>query len=567
MFGATADAPTFMDLRLIASTKRPTTTKILTLPAVANSRYWLAFGWPVGDRAAFVYANGQATLEWAPAPANDALADATVLVGAGGSQSVSLRDATVEEAERTDVLGHSSLWWRYRAPAAGWWRFRVENAEGYTLTAYRRTGAGFAGLEQVATTERGWRATGDVGVLLQASPEEIYVIRLGWRDTSPAPDTTLHWEASEPPVWLRYAGRLAGAALGLDGDDAVASLVFDERGTTGYLATSLGLRVLRRDAASGALAVGRQVAAAADSLLAWDAGRTRLWAKERCGGWRRFAPTAGSRRQLRDEGVFEVRPAATPQTDCAEELFLDAAGRWLTVRRPSGIDVLAVAGQPARTLAALQTMEEPSKAAVFTPDGTRVYLLSDATLKALARDRDTGMLAVLGETHMVGQAQALAVAAEGTPVFVVDVDGATNAYAILPDEGAPQWLADLPAFGHGIFYSHAQPCATVIARTAQPALAAFCHDSAFTVRWRGGDEPALAATDYVAAWQPDRFDNAVPTFRPLFVTPSPDGRHLYVGARRDREVTPNLPNDVLIFERVGHGPAAPAAGTAALARR
>lgn len=567
VFGTAADAPTFVDLRLIASTKKRTTTKILTLPAVANSRYWLAFGWPVGDRAPFVYANGQATLEWAPAPANDALADATVLVGAGGSQSVSLRDATVEEAERTDVLGHSSLWWRYRAPSAGWWRFRVENADGYTLTVYRRTGAGFAGLEQVATTERGWHATGDVGVLFQASPEEIYVIRLGWRDTSPAPDTTLHWEAGEPPVWLRYAGRLAGAALGLDGDDALASLVFDERGTTGYLATSLGLRVLRRDAASGALAIDRQVAAAADSLLAWDAGRTRLWAKERCGGWRRFAPTAGSRRQLRDEGVFEVRPAATA-TDCAEGVFLDATGRWLTVRRPSGIDVLAVAGQPARTLAAVATVEEPSNAAVFAPDGTRLYLLSDTALKALARDQDTGLLAMLGETHTTGQAEALTVAAEGTLVFVVDVDGATTAYAILPDEGAPQWQADLPAFGHGIFYSHVQPCATTIARTGQPALAAFCRDSAFTVRWRGGDERALEATDYVAAWQPDRFDNAVPTFRPRFVTPSPDGRHLYVGARRDREVTPNLPNDVLIFERVGHSPAAQApTGTAALARR
>lgn len=41
-----------------------------------------------------------------------------------------------------------------------------------------------------------------------------------------------------------------------------------------------------------------------------------------------------------------------------------------------------------------------------------------------------------------------------------------------------------------------------------------------------------------------------------------------VRARRDGAVKPNLPNDVLIFERVGHSPAAPAAtGTADLARR
>ena len=566
-FTATADAPLLADLRLIASTQARTATKALTLPAVADSRYWLAFGWPVGDRAAFGAGGGHATLEWAPAPANDALANATALAGVSGSRAVSAREATIEEAERTGVLGHSSLWWRYRAPAAGWWRFRVEDVEGYTLTVYRRTGPGFAGLEQVATTERGWRAAGDVGVLFQAGPEEMYVIRLGWRDTSPAPDATLHWEAGEPPVWLRYAGRLAGAALGLDGDDALASFVFDERGTTGYLATSLGLRVLRRDAASGALAVGQQVAAPADSLLAWDAGRTRLWAKERCGDWRRFAPTAGSRRQLRDEGVFEVRPVATA-TDCAEEVFLDAAGRYLTVRRPSGIDVLAIAGQPAGTLAAVGTVDEPSNAAAFAPDGRRLYLLSDTMLRALARDQDTGMLTTLGETYTVGQAEALTVAAEGTPVFVVDVDGATTAYAILPDEGAPQWVADLPAFGDARYYAHVQPCATTVARTGQPALAAFCRDSAFTVRWRGGDVPALEATDYVAAWQPDRFDNAVPTFRPRFVTPSPDGRHLYVGARRDHEVTPDLPDDLLIFERVGHSSAAPAAtGTVDLARR
>ena len=566
-FAGAADPPTFADLRLIASTREQASTKVLTLPAVANRRYWLAFGWQLGDAAAFGISHGTATIEWAPAPANDALAKATALAGASGSRPVSSRDATVEEAERTGVLGHSSLWWRYRAPTAGWWRFRVENAEGYTLTAYRRTGPGFAGLEQVATTERGWHADDDVGVLFQANPEEIYVIRLGWREASPAPDTTLHWEAGEPPVWLRYTGRLAGSALGLGANDEMTSLAFDERGTTGYLATSLGLQVLRRDAVNGVLAPGRQVAAPANSLLAWDAGRERLWAKERCGDWRRFAPAANSRRQLRDEGVFEVRPA-TIATDCAEEVFLDAAGRFLTVRRPSGIDVRTVAGQPAWTLAAAGTVEEPSRAAAFGRDGTRLYLLSGAALKALVRDPDTGMFTTLGETQTVGHAVTLTVGAEGTLVFVVDVAGATTAYSILPGEGAPQRLAHLPAFGDASYFRHVQPCAATVARTAQPALAAFCRDSAFTVRWRGGDEPALEATDYVVAWQPDRFDNAVPTFRPRFVTPSPDGRHLYVGARRDREVTPDLPDDVLIFERVGHSPAAPAAtGTVDLARR
>ena len=50
--------------------------------------------------------------------------------------------------------------------------------------------------------------------------------------------------------------------------------------------------------------------------------------------------------------------------------------------------------------------------------------------------------------------------------------------------------------------------------------------------------------------------------------PGPVPRDAHPDLRRDREVTPNLPNDVLIFERVGHSPAALApTGTAALARR
>ena len=569
-FAATADAPSLADLRLVASTGARTTSKALTLPAIADRRYWLAFGWPSADRAAFGRLYGGANIEWAQAPANDALANATALAGASGSRPVSLRDATVEEAERTDVLGHSSLWWRYRAPSAGWWRFRLENAEGFTLTAYRRTGPGFAGLEQLATSEREWRALADrTGVLFQASPEEIYVIRLGWRGPPPVPDTTLHWEAGRPPVWLRYAGRLGGAALGLGGNDELTSLAFDERGTTGYLATSLGLQVLHRDVASGTLTLGRQVVMPADSLLAWDAGRTRLWVKERCGDWRRLAPIAGSRRQLRDEGVFEVRPSVTA-ADCAEEVFLDGAGRFLTVRRPSGIDVLAVAGQPAGTLSGVETLEEPSNAAAFAPDGTRLYLLSDAALMALARNPDTGTLTMLGETQTEIRGQSLAVAARGSPIFVVDGAGNTTAYYILPEEAAPQWLAARPAFGNVAMPFRVQQCAVAVARTVQRALAAFCRDSAFALVLVAGPHMAsLEPTDYVAAWQPDRFDNPVPTFRPRFVTPSPDGRHLYVGARRDRTVTPDLPNDVLIFERVGHSPegtAPTATGTAMPAR-
>ena len=55
----------------------------------------------------------------------------------------------------------------------------------------------------------------------------------------------------------------------------------------------------------------------------------------------------------------------------------------------------------------------------------------------------------------------------------------------------------------------------------------------------------LAATDHVAPWQPDRFNNHVPEFgHTQNLVASPDGRHAYLSTEDE---------GILVFERVGVG--------------
>lgn len=549
-FSSAAEPATFADLRMVATTGAAAETTALTLPAVADGRYYLAVGWPPGEARAFQLFGGEGALEWAPQPANDALARAATLSGAEGTALAAARFATIEPAERTDVLGHFSLWWRYQPPAAGWWRFRVASA-GVTLAAYRRRGAGFGGLEQVATSVLGWREPEEAEVLFWAEPGDIHLIRLGWRSDQPR-EVELQWEQGEPPTWLRYAGRLPGAALGLAGDNTGRSLAFDELGTSGYFSTSQGLHVLRRDPGSGMLDPVARLEAAADSLLAWDAARERLWAKAPCGDWLRFAPVGGSRQRLRSEGVFDVQPAPAA-TDCAEELLLDAAAETILVRRRFGIDVLAIAaGRAPAPLRLVEALDLGSNAAAMANDGTRLYVVDDGTLTALARDAATGALTRLGEAF-ISNAQALALGADDTLAFVVGRDGTTAVFELPPERGDPQWLADQQPLRIGPSYAAAEPCMFAFGRAAQPAVAAFCRNSAFTARRQGSAEGGgLGIADYLAAWQPDRFDNAIPVFLPRTAAASPDGRHLYVVADPKGALARSAPDDVLVFERVGN---------------
>ena len=549
-FSAVAEPSTLADLRFVATTGAAAETTALTLPAAADGYYYLAVGWPSGDAGAFQLFGGEGALEWAPQPANDALGGAATLSGAEGATLADARFATLEPAERTDVLGHFSLWWRYQPPAAGWWRFRVADATA-TLAAYRRRSAGFGGLEQVATSVLGWREPEDAEVLFWAEPGDIHLIRLGWRSDQPRA-VELQWERGEPPTWLRYAGRLSGTALGLAGDDGGRSLAFDELGTTGYLSTSQGLHVLSRDPGSGMLAPVARLEAAAGHLLAWDAVRERLWAKAPCGDWLRFAPVGGSRQRLRSEGVVDVQPAPTA-TDCAEELLLDAAAETILVRRQFGIDVLAIAaGRALAPLRLAESLDLRSNAAAMANDGTRLYVVDDGTLTALARDAATGALTRLGEAS-TNSAQALALGADDTLAFVIGRDGTTAAFELTSEGGDPQWLADQPPLRIGPSYAAAEPCEFAFGRAAQPAVAGFCRNSAFTVRRKSSAEDgALEIADYLAAWQPDRFDNALPVFQPRAAATSPDGRHLYVVADPKGTLARSAPDDVLVFERVGN---------------
>ena len=68
---------------------------------------------------------------------------------------------------------------------------------------------------------------------------------------------------------------------------------------------------------------------------------------------------------------------------------------------------------------------------------------------------------------------------------------------------------------------------------------------AFGVRWQP-ESGYLEATDHVAPWQPDRFNNPVPEFgHTRNLVASPHGRHAYLSTKEG----------LLVFERVGVGAA------------
>ena len=147
--------------------------------ARAGERYWIGTGLYPDDALGELIAT--ATLEWAPAPANDALGMATTIAAASGSASGDNRWATVEGSE-SGRHGGASVWWNFEAPASGRYRFRVTGTN-QTVAIYRRTGDGVGGLALV-------RAGGNE-VSFHAVAGARYAVRVG--ALGRGGPFTLHW--------------------------------------------------------------------------------------------------------------------------------------------------------------------------------------------------------------------------------------------------------------------------------------------------------------------------------------------------------------------------------------
>ncbi|MGH7184654.1 MAG: carboxypeptidase regulatory-like domain-containing protein, partial [Pseudomonadota bacterium] len=116
--------------------------------ATAGVTYRIAVDGRAGSSGAF-------TLQWSPSsiPANDDFADAQVLNGAGGKETGSNAGASRERFEPAHAgqAADSSVWYRWRAPAAGRAAFTTLGSDFSTRLAVY-TGAGLAALTAVASS-------------------------------------------------------------------------------------------------------------------------------------------------------------------------------------------------------------------------------------------------------------------------------------------------------------------------------------------------------------------------------------------------------------------------------
>ena len=542
------------ELKLMALTGTDMAPSDFVVSAEAGQRVWIAAGFRTGDIAAYSRSYASARLLWGPTPVNDNLAGAETLAGTAGSVSGSNRFATAERGERGSALGHSSLWWTYRAPATGWHRFWLEESEGpWVLTLYREGGDGFGGLEFVRSSHPPEGVESEaIEVIFHAERGARHTIRLGSRGRIGDGEFTIHWGETEPPVWLRYAGGLADGDRDADGSsvqlEGPLSLEFNDRGTALYAASKLGLQVFERDPETGDLTF-RQLLdddSLENSSLIWDPHRRELYA-HRCGTWFRFAPRDETRRELAGEGRFPITGDPI-STNCSDDVFMDSGGSFLHAVLPGhGLQILDL--DTAGELRHVMTREIPNlKRAVISHSGGHIYAITDGSLRVIERDADSGR-PLLDKYHesLRWRGEALAISSDDHYLFVFDEEGfRTNVYGLEKDPSNPHSLGTLQRFWgqYWLYYDWRDRCRFAVSRRGIPAVDVFCSNLAFGIQWQE-EVDSLAATDFVAPWQTDRYNQQIPEFSHVrSVAASPDGRHAYLDTEQE---------GLVIFERVGAG--------------
>ena len=538
-------APTPSALRPMASTGHRASGTEFVLDAVGDERYWLSIGLHGQDAAAFAIAAASADMRWGQTPGNDALSRLAELGGASGEVTFRNLYATTEPGERNGPLGDSSLWWGYTPDANGWYRFELQDAGASTVAVYRVDGPGFDGLHRVARSHGDWREPDADGAapsaLFQAEAGRRYVVRVGQGVERNEHEAVLRWDRSEAPTWLRYAGVLRADALGAEWPSGRVSwwdwspqrMAFDERGGVLYVAVDRGVHVLERNPRDGTLTPAAFVRTTTPDALVWDHKRGELLVATRC-QWRRFA-TGTTIGAIVDEGALDADTATPCPTKAA---LVDASGSHLLIGYDSGVRVFAI-GESGLEEASDVVIRELRHVAL-NPSGDRLYAIDERYLHTYAFAETTGVLSFVGKRSAVvadglavGERHAvLLVQAGHAHVHSLADDGVSRNYVHMPavrQADAPWWVSR----GH---------CRAPVFRPRKAAFDGFCWNSAFSVVVHDdGDYPRPAAADFVAHWQADRYNNAVPEFRALAVAVSPDGRHAYVQAVRG----------VMIFERVG----------------
>ena len=509
-----------------------------TFAADEAQTYRFAVGASASHASAFdsSYLGGQ--VEFGPTPGNDAWRSAAPLAEASGTVAGSNRYATTEDHERIHDVGHSSLWWTFEAPADGWYRFRLDESDpSFTLAAFAYADVPAGRLEMVVSSRRGPGAD-RAEIVFQASAGDRVAIRLGTFGDDRGGEFTLHWEETEAPSLLRYAGRFTPTRESEDGTvgiEVLRGMAFDATGQALYVASPSGLLVLGRDPDSGALTNGQVLSGIQlGAAMLWDSDNTRLLAFSGC-EVKVYSAVDGTFRRLRDDGTLSV---AGGGSICHVDLVFADPDRRFVYAATFWTDIQVFEYDDADTLRHVQTLELSLRNAVLSNAGSHVYAVENYSLYALERNGETGRLAELDHATLDDQRWSLAVGDDDAYLFTA---GRIPTYIHgLEDPESPRLLRSLAPPTQG---GRNLNCFFAAARNAGHAADAFCVNSAHVVKWHADTENFVLA-DFVASWQPNNAGEQLPAFgNPWGLAASPEGRHAYVSTDE---------HGILIFERVGN---------------
>ncbi len=564
------------DLQLLAASDRQLRSRPELKVAVESGETYVI---AVGIRGQYAFRaspSPRGLLEWGATPANDDIEGADRITGTEGSLTVSPRFATVESGELSDVAGHQSLWWEWRAGETGWQRFRLDDAssEGAALSLYVRGSGG--NLKLVGTSELSFALNGAAEVVFEAVAGRRYLLRLT-TGAIIASDVVIRWEESAAPRWLRYVGRV------LDGDPRVVENGLDLRfpgpmalnaaGDRLYLSGYYGLATFVRNDTSGALAPSGFVWSGErgcdsdsdecayayldpNTPLLWDPARTRLYSAD---PWydvfHKFLPDRQG--GLVAGGPILSADGVSPRSG-VDLLLMDSDGDFLHALETGGsvLDTFSLNDDGESTWVEVEHLAR-LRHAVVSEDGEYLYAVTDERLLAFDRDTETGEIdrapggwrangSRFVSVAMTPDQSRLQVLREWNDLPVPAVD----LYDLAGDPGRPEFRAQLASFSgypstHATRANNDPPlyCTTILARDDSQSADILCRNAAFTVTWNA-DAEELYATDYISAHQADRFGNEPPSFGWVRGgVASPDGRHVYVtGTEEDQ---------ILIFERIG----------------
>ena len=501
---------------------------------------------------AFTGSSLRGTVVWGPTPANDTWSTAATIDAATGTLLGSNRFATIETGERIHDVGHSSLWWAFEAPVAGWYRFWIEETwSPFTLSVYAADSGEPPGrLEMAASSERG-RNDGIEVFLHAANAGERFAVRVGTLDDADGSDFTLRWEATDPPVWLRYAGRTEESYEYDDADGEreearwFRSLALERSGRALYANTAKGIAVFERNSSDGSLAFKDGIGIEGDLRVAlfWDDPRNRLLALHGC-DVRAYAPVDGDVGILEDEGDVSIAgDAACVYGD--RRVFGHPNGTFLyLVEERSNLQVFSFAEDGA-LIHVQEVVNGTIQGATISNSGDHVYVVgTDGILRAL-ESADTGELTEVAALPLRYAHDAVAVTDDDSRVLTWGLDGSS---VVDVDDPARPLLLGTVVLPHNGPWPWYKSCLAAAPREGRLAADAFCTTGdAYALAWRAGE---LSVTDVVADWEPSRFNDVVPNFgewtQYTGFAASPDGRHAYYSTAR---------HGIAVFERVGNAAA------------